>query len=147
MDEQSSEPIADAASDPPASKPSIGVLGWQDLTVADAPGIRDFYQQVIGWTSAPEPMPDDVEPYEDYHMISPATGESVTGICHARGTNANVPPQWLLYWTVANVAESANRCVELGGEILDGPRKMGYGDFCVIRDPAGAVCALYAPPE
>jgi predicted enzyme related to lactoylglutathione lyase len=27
---------------------ATGRIGWVDLTVADAPGIRDFYQQVTG---------------------------------------------------------------------------------------------------
>ena len=33
-------------------------------------------------------------------------------------------------------------CVELGGQVIDGPREMGGQTFCVIRDPAGAVAAL-----
>jgi hypothetical protein len=44
------------------------------------------------------------------------------------------------------VDSSAARCVELGGTVLAGPRGMGsYGRYCVIRDPAGAVAALFAP--
>jgi predicted enzyme related to lactoylglutathione lyase len=53
-----------------------------------------------------------------------------------------VPAQWLIYINVESVAESARLCAEMGGEVLDGPRKMGDLDFCVIRDPAGAVAAL-----
>jgi len=30
---------------------------------------------------------------------------------------------------------------------IDGPRSLGTGRFCVIRDPAGAVCALYQSGE
>jgi hypothetical protein len=80
--------------------------------------------------------------YDDYNMNSPKSGETVAGICHAQGPNANLPPQWLLYIMVENVDESAQRCVELGGQVVDGPRSMGEGRFCVIRDPAGAVAAL-----
>lgn len=32
---------------------------------------------------------------------------------------------------------------DMGGYELDGPREMGNGRFCVIGDPAGAVCALF----
>ena len=125
------------------ARPPVGTIVWQDLTVGPAEEIRDFYQRVIGW----EARDHDMGAYNDFDILSPASGEVVTGICHARDTNANVPPAWLLYFAVDDVEASAARCVELGGEILDGPRDMGGGQFCVIRDPAGAVCALYRPPS
>src|SRR5215217_858993 len=120
-----------------------GMILWQDLTVGPAEEIRDFYQQVVGW----EARPHDMGEYHDYDIVVPATGETVTGICHARGVNADIPPQWLLYFGVADVEASAARCVALGGTILAGPRDMGVARFCVIRDPAGAICALYRPPN
>ena len=83
--------------------------------------------------------------YSDFSMAVPETGETVAGICHARGENAQLPPQWLLYFVVEDVERSAARCVELGGRVLVAPRPLGAGHFCVIQDPAGAVCALYQP--
>jgi len=124
------------------ARPPVGTIVWQDLTVGPAEEIRDFYQQVIGWQARDHDMGE----YNDFDILS-AGGEVVTGICHARDTNANVPPAWLLYFAVEDVAASATRCVELGGEVLDGPRDMGGGQFCVIRDPVGAICALYRPRE
>jgi len=121
---------------------TVGAIVWQDLTVENAEQVRDFYKAVVGWGSQGE----DMGGYEDFHMITPSTNQSVAGICHARGENANVPPQWLVYINVADVDSSAARCRDLGGHILDGPRMMGGGKFCVIRDPAGAICALFAPP-
>ena len=118
-----------------------GTIAWRDLTVDDAEAVRDFYTQVIGWDTRPEEMGG----YQDYHLIAPGSDETVAGICHARGTNADLPPQWLVYVIVEDVDASANRCCELGGEVVAGPREMGGGHFCVIRDPAGAVLALYAP--
>ena len=38
-------------------------------------------------------------------------------------------------------------CKELGSEMMVEPRLMGGGDFWVIRDQAGAICALYRSPE
>lgn len=36
------------------------------------------------------------------------------------------------------------RCTALGGTIVAGPRSLGdAGKFCVVRDPAGAVAALW----
>lgn len=120
-------------------KPPVGSISWCDLTVPDAGKVRDFYSAVVGWTAAPLSMGD----YEDYCMNRPGSDETVAGICHARGVNAKIPPQWMMYITVADVEASARRCVELGGKVLDGPRPLSGGHFCVIRDPAGAVAALF----
>ncbi|NNC89829.1 MAG: VOC family protein [Akkermansiaceae bacterium] len=117
----------------------VGTIGWRDLTVADAEEVAEFYKEVVGWKLESTSMGD----YEDYCVSPPGGGGPVAGICHARGSNANLPPQWLVYITVSDVDAGARKCVELGGRIIDGPRPMGDGRICVIRDPAGAVAALY----
>ncbi|MFQ5462274.1 MAG: VOC family protein [Phycisphaerae bacterium] len=119
----------------------IGAVTWVDLTVPDAERIKEFYSQVIGW----HPEPVSVGDYEDYGMVPPAATTEVAGICHARGINERLPPQWLIYITVEDVGRSARRCVELGGSIVDGPRKLGAQQCCVLRDPAGAVAAIVGP--
>jgi len=125
-------------------KDQIGKIGWIDLTVPDADKIKAFYQSVVGWESAPVSMGD----YDDYTMNQPDTENAVTGICHKRGGNANLPSQWLIYITVSDVDASAKTCVAQGGKILIQPKNMGsYGRFCVIQDPAGAVAALFTPAE
>jgi predicted enzyme related to lactoylglutathione lyase len=123
-----------------ASSPPVGSISWFDLTVPDAPHLRAFYEAVVGWTSTPL----DMDGYDDFCMNIPADGKTVAGICHARGENSNLPAQWLLYITVADVEESARQCVQLGGKVLVGPREMGgQGRVAVIQDPAGAVAALF----
>jgi len=117
---------------------AIGSIGWTDLTIDNAKEVRDFYCQVVGWKFEPVEMGG----YEDYCMVSPDNGETTAGICHARGVNAKLPPQWLAYITVDDVEKSAKACVDLGGEVIDGPRECGGKPFCVIKDPAGAVAAL-----
>lgn len=115
----------------------LGRVEWLDLTVPDAPRIRDFYSAVVGWKTAEV----DMGSYADYCMNLP-TGETIAGVCHARGSNAQLPAQWLVYVRVPSVHESAEVCVKKGGKVLDGPRRMAGSDFCVIQDPAGAVMAL-----
>ncbi len=69
----------------------------------------------------------------------------MAGVCHARGPNAGLPALWLVYITVEDVDRTAARVVELGGEIIREPRSAGgQARYCVIRDPAGAVCALHS---
>ena len=120
-------------------KPSnIGRIEWMDLTVDDASHIRNFYTSVVGWSSSEV----DMGSYSDFNINLPGTQDTIAGVCHARGSNQNIPSQWLIYVRVESVADSAEKCKKLGGEVLDGPRRMGCSNFCVIKDPAGAVMAL-----
>lgn len=115
-----------------------GAIEWRDLTVEDAEAIRAFYADVVGWQASAVSMGD----YDDFNMNLPETGETVAGICHARGDNQHLPNQWLMYVRVKSVHDSAARCQALGGMVLEGPRIMGGIQFCVIRDPQGAVLGL-----
>jgi hypothetical protein len=126
-----------------ASEPrQIGAISWFDLTVADAVGIREFYRSVVGWDSTEVPM----DGHSDFCMNDPADGRTLAGICHARGPNAVLPPQSLIYITVDDLDRSIARCIELGGATVGEPRSLGgQGRYCVIRDPAGAVAALFEP--
>lgn len=116
----------------------IGSIAWTDLTIDNTDDIKRFYSEVVGWTSSPV----DCGGFYDFEMKEPSSGKTVAGICNAKGINANLPPQWLIYITVEDVDKSAARAVELGGAIIHGPRMLGDSRFCVIQDPSGAVAAL-----
>lgn len=114
-------------------------IAWVDLTVDNAEQVRDFYVAVLGL----QPQPVDMGGYNDYSMVDPVTGSHVLGVCHRQGPNAALPPQWIIYFTVPDLEESIAKAVALGAAIVDGPR----AGFCVLRDPGGAITALYqAPP-
>jgi uncharacterized protein len=121
-----------------AEPPTHGSIVWTDLTVTDATRVRDFYAAVVGWGVEPVSMGD----YSDFSMVPAGGKDPVAGVCHARGANAKLPAQWLVYISVPNLDASIKRCVELGGKVVDGPRSMGEKKFCVIQDPAGAVAGL-----
>jgi uncharacterized protein len=119
-----------------------GQIGWVDLTVPDAEQVRDFYRAVVGW----EYREVDMDGYADYAMTN-LEGRDVTGICHARGINEGLPAQWLVYFTVLDLAFAVDEAVAHGGAVITAPTDMGAGQFAVIRDPAGAVCALFQPAQ
>jgi len=123
------------------SQPETGSLVWIDLTVADAVAIRDFYVEVVGWT------PSEVEMggYSDFSMNTPETGTTITGVCHARGVNEGMPASWMPYFVVADLDSSMASCIDRGGEVVVPERALGEGRFCVIKDPAGAMAALFQP--
>jgi predicted enzyme related to lactoylglutathione lyase len=124
-----------------SATPEPGTISWQDLTVDEAEHVRDFYQAVVGWK--PEAL--SMGAYSDFVMS--ADGVPVAGICHARGANTGLPPVWLVYITVEDLDHSLEECQRLGGTLVAAPRSYGGGRYCVIKDPAGAVCALYQPSD
>ena len=122
------------------TKTIIGSVIWNDLTVENAEEVSKFYSEVVGWKSEPVNMGN----YNDYNMIRPEDDITGAGICHARGVNANLPAQWLIYITVSNIDTSVERCLALGGKVITSVKVIkGYGRHCVIQDPAGAVAALF----
>lgn len=122
------------------SKTPIGSVIWNDLTVNNAEEISKFYSEVVGWKPESVNMGD----YNDYNMLRPEDNVTGAGICHARGVNANLPAQWLIYIAVENIEKSVERCIVLGGKLVIPIKFMkGYGRHCIIQDPAGAVCALF----
>lgn len=116
----------------------FGVIRWADLTVPEAEPVRDFYRAVVGWEAEPVEMGG----YNDWNMRPPGE-EPAAGICNARGANAKIPPQWIVYITVPNLEASIERALGNGGSVIDGPRD----GFCLLRDPAGAVFAAWQPGE
>jgi predicted enzyme related to lactoylglutathione lyase len=118
-------------------------VAWIDLTVPDAAGLKDFYADVMGWTVSPISMGD----YDDYAMVdSNGSGVGVAGVCHARGVNAAIPPVWMPYFRVDDVAAAVARCLDLGGELIkpvDPPQ--AYGVTAFLRDPQGTAFGLVSP--
>jgi predicted enzyme related to lactoylglutathione lyase len=119
-----------------------GSVSWMDLTVgsgtADAQKVRDFYQQVVGWSHEAVDMGD----YEDFCMQD-ASGNAVAGVCHAKGKNADIPTAWLIYITVDDVDSASKKCEASGGEVVRPASKAGEGRFAILKDPAGALFAVY----
>jgi predicted enzyme related to lactoylglutathione lyase len=119
-----------------------GTIGWVDLTVPDAVTVRDFYTSVLGVETSAVPMGD----YEDFCLHPAGGGDAVAGVCHARGPNSDLPAAWMVYFLVADVEKSVAECRARGGVVVREPKRLGeYGTLAVIRDPAGAVCALMQP--
>ena len=118
-----------------SEKPPVGSIGWCDLTVGDAGAVRDFYRDVVGWTSTDI----DMGGYADYCMNQPFNGTATTGVCWARGVNADLPPVWLVYFVVASLDTTHPLTVGMGewiGVLKEGSRRLPVG-------PSGQVLARF----
>ena len=141
----------------------VGDMVWMDLSVPNAEQVKGFYQKVIGWQSEAVVMSDNDEKYNDFTMTSakvegelapeessqdfvtesPVTENFVTGICHARGSNANMPSAWLPYFLVADIDVAVATVKSAGGDLVTEIKSMGDNRYVVIKDPAGAMCGLF----
>lgn len=125
-----------------AKQKPFGYIGWLDLTVKNATEIRDFYKAVIGWSSENVPMSDGNEQYADFNMTKD-DGQPGAGICHSRGTNAHMPPVWMIYLPVGDLALSLEHVQSGGGRIVkEYKNDDGQTTFAAIQDPVGAYLAL-----
>lgn len=89
-------------------------------------------------------MKDGGDHYADYNMLGEA-GQPSAGVCHARGGNAGLPPVWMLYLPVGDLAESLRRVEEEGGQIIKAVQKAdGNYVYAAIQDPVG-VCLMLVP--
>lgn len=80
--------------------------------------------------------------YFDYSMKN-AAGDVVTGICHKQGENNKIPSVWMPYVTIESLEKALEKALTMGGELIDGPKKIGNAQMAVIKDPSGAYITLY----
>lgn len=126
----------------------LGDMAWMDLSVSHATQVKDFYQKVLGWRSEAVNMSCDGEQYSDFAMSSNSSEETssvnfVTGICHAKGANADMPATWLPYFLITDIELAISTVQAEGGELVTDIKSMGEDKYVVVKDPAGAQCALY----
>lgn len=116
-----------------------GLMFWTDLTVDEPQIVLDFYKTLFNWSSFEVPMKDEEEAYVDYGMsIDEQTPGG--GICHNRGKNKGIPPQWITYFYVPDVANSIAQCLSMGGKLIkESKKKDGTYIYAILQDPIGAV--------
>jgi predicted enzyme related to lactoylglutathione lyase len=58
-----------------------------------------------------------------------------------------IPPNWLVYFTVGNADAAVETIKSGGGDVRFGPIDIPVGRFAVVADPHGAVFAVMQPSE
>jgi len=124
-----------------ADAAGVGRIAWLDLTVENADTTRDFYREVVGWSVEDVDMKDGDEPYADYSMLC-GDGGGAAGVCHARGGNKGLPPVWLIYLPVGDLAESLRLVREEGGTVIKETATDSQYAYAVIHDPVGVSLGL-----
>jgi predicted enzyme related to lactoylglutathione lyase len=113
-----------------------GALVWNELASPDLDASSAFYGGLFGWTL--EPFENSPTPY--------------LGIKNGGANNGGMrpldppgmPPHWLVYFGIEDIDAGLAKATELGGEAIAGPIDIQMAKIAVVRDPQGAVFALYA---
>ena len=113
-----------------------------ELQTKDIAKAKDFYSKLFAWKIEDLPAPNGGAPYT---MINVGEG---TGGGMFMNPDPNVPPHWLAYVGVDDIAASTNKARELGATVLQDMMQVGdYGWLSVIMDPTGAVIAMWKSNE
>jgi predicted enzyme related to lactoylglutathione lyase len=113
-----------------------GSFSWNELYTRDLPRAREFYQKVFGWEI------EETEMGQGTYTLFKVDGRPIAGGMDMSFLPDDVPPHWLVYFTVANTEDAAARVKELGGTILSGPQPTPMGPMAVIDDPVNAAFAI-----
>ena len=131
------------------------VLGWHSEPVSMTLGDEKYHDFVMTSVTEPNVFSQASRPGKENtnkgtaeNIPSPSATAStpkslVTGICHARGENQDMPAVWLPYFLVKDLDESADKVVENGGSLVTKVKNVGADRYLVIKDPAGAMAAIY----
>lgn len=113
-----------------------------ELQTKDIPKAKEFYSRLFDWKLDDIPMPGGDMLYT---MIN--VGEGTGGGMFAN-MDPQVPPHWLAYVGVDDIEASTQKARDLGASVLQDVMKIGdYGWLSVIKDPTGAVIAMWKNKE
>ena len=122
------------------SHPAHGRFVWYDLMTTDLSAAKAFYNQIVGWGT--QPFGGGEVPYTMW-----TCGEDpIGGIMDLplEVAEAGAPPHWIAYVAVNDVQVTCDRAAELGGTVIHDPEDIeDAGCFAVLKDPQGAVFAIY----
>ena len=120
-----------------------GTFRCADCSSTDASKARQFYLDLMGWSSHEIPMGNGM----NYTMFT-QDGHDVAAISpmHPDEQAQGMPSHWNSYITVDDVDALTDKIVALGGTVMAGPYEvLDSGRMLVLQDPTGAAVALWQP--
>jgi uncharacterized protein len=121
-----------------------GCFGWNELGTRDTAAAKEFYGAVFGWGHQ-----DEESERAGTYTVWKGGDAMVGGMLDlaAVGVPEQVPPHWLVYFTVEDTDAAVEKVKAGGGEVRMGPIDVPIGRFAVLTDQFGAVFAVMQPSE
>lgn len=114
-----------------------GAFSWTELVTTDVDAAKAFYGEVLGWGG--ETHGEGAGAYTEWQV----NGRSIGGMMQKPPMMpAEVPPHWMVYFTVTDTDATIDQIKALGGSLVMGPMDIEPGRFAVVVDPDGAAFAV-----
>lgn len=116
-----------------------GTVCWNELATNDVDGAAGFYGALFGWSVKKYPQPE-------FTYVTFCRGDETTaGMLPVHVAGPDIPPHWLVYFTVDDCDAAAATAASHGGNVLKPPFEVPQaGRLAVVADPQGAAFALLA---
>ncbi|HWD56147.1 MAG TPA: VOC family protein [Acidimicrobiales bacterium] len=119
-----------------------GTYIWSELVTTDLDKSKAFYKAVFGWAAEDQGPPGGPPAYTEWKI----GGKSVGGMMlKSADMPADMPPNWGVYFAVADTDASVAKAQELGASLFMGPTDIEPGRFAVLADNVGAVFSILQP--
>jgi uncharacterized protein len=127
----------------PGTHPGSGIVNtpnslcWNELATRDTAKAGDFYSGVFGWAK-------NVQQMGPMTYTSFMNGDRPAGGMYEPGPEmGEMPPNWMVYFAVADADATLARATELGAQSCVPPMDVpGVGRMAVMTDPQGAAFAV-----
>jgi uncharacterized protein len=116
-------------------------FGWGELNARGVDQVTEFYPKVFGWGVKKSEGADDSPPYIEWQLDGQSIGGAID-LAMIAAMPPEVPNHWLVYFDSSDIDATANRVVQLGGELRKGPEAYPGGRFAIVADPLGTVFGL-----
>jgi len=119
-----------------------GHFNWNELVTRDAERVKQFYQDLIGWTYEAQTMAGG-----GTYWVANMSGRPVAGIYQVSGPEfEQMPDNWMPYLAVDDVDARVERAVAAGGRLVkpvfDIPN---VGRVAILILPGGAAMGWITP--
>jgi len=120
-------------------------FGWNELATRDIEVAMKFFGALFGWE-----YETTENPMTRYEMIQLA-GRGNGGMIQMTEQWGDIPPNWIVYFTVEDINAATEKLASLGGTVHVPPFVAGeVGQISVVADPQDAVFSviqMFAEPE
>jgi predicted enzyme related to lactoylglutathione lyase len=117
-----------------------GFLTWNELATNDTAAAIAFYEGLFGWST--QPMGTGEGPEYDVVRVGERGNGGIRPLS-PQEEQAGMSPYWFPYFAVASLDATFAQCDEAGGATLFGPIEFPAGRIGGLRDPQGAVFAIW----
>jgi uncharacterized protein len=110
---------------------------WNELLTPDPAAAGPFYSEVFGWDR------DEVPMQEIIYTVFRSNSKPVGGMMKPPDEGGETPPNWLVYFEVADCDATVEKLKELGGQVYWGPSDIPtVGRIATVADSQGGFFAV-----